>query len=145
MSQTLADDSEFMFGQQEEIAGAMEMEGSLQNRRGKESWLEATEPYRGARPRMRDFDRPVDEELGATSGDVEDEDKSPAAVLEETVGRMQRDLEELQSENRFLRTPRAARPVPLVRQAALTTTKVPWFNGSTSWEQYLQVFDAIVL
>ena len=145
MSQTLADDSEVMFGQQEEIAGAMEMEGSLQNRRGKESWLEATVPYRGARPRMRDFDRPVDEELGATSGDEEDEDKSPAAVLEETVARMQRDLEELQSENRFLRTPRAARPVPLVRQAALTTTKVPWFNGSTSWEQYLQVFDAIVL
>ena len=36
-------------------------------------------------------------------------------------------------------------PVPLVRQAALTTTKVPWFNGSTSWEQYRQVFDAIVL
>ena len=39
----------------------------------------------------------------------------------------------------------AARSVPLVRQAAHTTTKVPWFNGSTSWEQYLQVFDAIVL
>ena len=86
-----------------------------------------------------------DERLGATLGDVEDEDTSPAAVLEETVGRMQRDLEKLQSENRFLRTPRAARSVPLVRQAALTTTKVPWFNGSTSWEQYLQVFDAIVL
>ena len=83
MSQTLADDSEVMFGQQEEIAGAMEMEGSLQNRRGKETWLEATEPYRGARPRMRDFDRLVDGELGATSGDVEDEDKSPAAVLED--------------------------------------------------------------
>ena len=47
--------------------------------------------------------------------------------------------------NRFLRTPRAPVPVPLVRQAALTTTKVPWFNGSTSWEQYQQVFDAIVL
>ena len=45
----------------------------------------------------------------------------------------------------FLRTPRALVPVPLVRQAALTTTKVPWFNGSTSWEQYQQVFDAIVL
>ena len=41
--------------------------------------------------------------------------------------------------------PRAPVPVPLVRQAALTTTKVPWFNGSTSWEQYQQVFDAIVL
>ena len=62
MSQTLADDIEVMFGQQEEIAGAMEMEGSSQNRRGRETWLEATEPYRGARPRMRDFDR-----LGGTT------------------------------------------------------------------------------
>ena len=35
--------------------------------------------------------------------------------------------------------------MPLVRQAALTTTKVPWFSGSTSWEQYQQVFDAIAL
>ena len=70
---------------------------------------------------------------------------SPVAALEDTVSRMQRDLEELQTENRFLRTPRAPGPVPLVRQAALTTTKVPWFNGSTSWEQYQQVFDAVVL
>ena len=92
-----------------------------------------------------EFDRPVDGELGATSGEVEDKDKSPVAALEDTVSRMQRDLEELQSENRYLRTPRPSRPVPLVRQAALTMTKVPWFNGSTSWEQYLQVFDAIVL
>ena len=137
MSQTLADESEVMFNQPEENAGAMETEGSLQNRRRKEMWLEDTEPYRGARPRMRDFDRPVDGELGATSGEVEDEDKSPVAVLEDTVGSMQCDLEELQSENRFLRTPRAARPVPLVRQAALTTTKVPWFNGSTSIYKYL--------
>ena len=74
-----------------------------------------------------------------------EEDTSPVAALEDTVFRMQRDMEELQLENRLLRTPRATRPVPLVRQAALTTTKVPWFNGSTSWEQYLQVFDAIVL
>ena len=64
MSQTVVDDSEVMFGHQEEIAGAMEREGSLQNRGENESWLAATEPYRGARPRMKDFDRPVDEELG---------------------------------------------------------------------------------
>ena len=67
------------------------------------------------------------------------------AALEDTVSRMQRYLEELQTENRYLRTPRVPGPVPLVRQAALTMTKVPWFNGSTSWEQYKQVFDAIVL
>ena len=70
---------------------------------------------------------------------------SPVAALENTVSHMQRDLEDLQTENQFLRTPRPQVPVPLVRQAALTTTKVPWFNGSTSWEQYQQVFDAIAL
>ena len=119
MSHFVVDDSEVIIGHQEEIAGAMEREGSLQNRGEKESWLADTEPYRGARPRMRDFDQMVDEELGATTGGVEDGGNSPTMVLEETV--------------------------PLVRQAAFTTTKVPWFDGSTSWEQYLQVFEAIVL
>ena len=70
---------------------------------------------------------------------------SPVEKLEGTVSRMQRDMENLQTENRFLRTKRTTGPVPLVRQAALTTTKVPWFSGSTSWEQYQQVFDAIAL
>ena len=65
----MADDSEVVFGQQEEIAGAREMEGSSQNRRDEGTWLEDTEPYRGARPRIRDFDRPVDRDLGATLGD----------------------------------------------------------------------------
>ena len=39
----------------------------------------------------------------------EDSIKSPTMVLEETIGRLQRDLEELQSENenQFLKTPRA--------------------------------------
>ena len=215
MSQTLADDSEVVFDQPEESAGAMEPEGSVPNRRKEEEWLEPTAPYRGARPRTMEFDRLVDGGLGATSGGIEDEDKlrddmvlglrpeqqiqqeevqtpprrephrneghqqmgpqdmtdeavlgpedlsgqrkdiagrhrtnnewSPVAALEDTVSRMQRDLEGLQMENRFLRTPRAPGPMPLVRQAALTTTKVPWFNGSTNWEQYQQVFDAIVL
>ena len=70
---------------------------------------------------------------------------SPVVNLEETVLRIKRDMEDLQTENKFLRTRRIPGPVPLVRQAALTTTKVPWFNGSTSWEQYQQVFDAIAL
>ena len=74
MSQTLADDSEVVFDQPEESAGAMEPDGSVPNRR-KEEWLEATAPYRGARPRTMEFDRPVDGGLGATSGGVEDEDK----------------------------------------------------------------------
>ena len=48
MSQTLADDSEVVFDQPEESAGAMEPEGSVPNRRKEEEWLEATAPYRGA-------------------------------------------------------------------------------------------------
>ena len=74
MLQTLADDSEVVFDQPEESAGSMEPEGSVPNRR-KEEWLETTAPYRGARPRMMEFDRPVDGGLGATSGGIEDEDK----------------------------------------------------------------------
>ena len=213
MSQTLADDSEVVFDQPEESAGAMEPDGSVPNRRKEEEWLEATAPYRGARPRTMEFDRSVDGGLGATSGGVEDEDKlcddvvlglgpeqqiqqeeevqtpprreprrneghqprgpramtnesglgdlagqrkdiagrhrpnnewSPVVALEGTVSRMQRDLEDLQTENRFLRTRRTPGPVSLRRQAALTTTMIPWFSGSTSWEQYQQVFDAIV-
>ena len=50
---------------------------------------------------------------------------SPGIALENTVLRMQRDLEDLQAENRFLRTPKPPTVAPLVRQAALTTTKVP--------------------
>ena len=193
MSHTLGDESEVVFDQPEERAGAMEPDGSIPNRRKEEEWLEATEPYRGARPRTTEFDRPVDEGLGATSGGLEDDVKlgdgvvprlrpeqqirqeeevqtpprreprrseghqprrpramtdesvlglgdlagqwkdiagrnrpnnewSPVVALEDRVSRMQRDLEDLQTENRIF-----------------------WFNGSTSWEQYQQVFDAMVL
>ena len=45
---------------------------------------------------------------------------SPVAALENTVSRMQRDLEDLQTENWFLRTPKPQVPVPLVRQAEST-------------------------
>ena len=69
---------------------------------------------------------------------------SPVNVLEDTLARMQRDMAEIRAENR-LRTPGVQPVVPTPRQAAFTTTKVPWFGGTTSWEQYQQVFDAIVL
>ena len=35
--------------------------------------------------------------------------------------------------------------MPTTRHVAFTSTKVPQFAGTTSWEQYGQVFDAIVL
>ena len=43
-----------------------------------------------------------------------------------------------------LRTPATSQVIQAPRRAALTTTKVPRFDGTTSWEQYHQVFEAIV-
>ena len=65
-------------------------------------------------------------------------------MLVDTVARMQLDLADLHAENRMLRTPGVPQVVRAPRQAAFTTTKVPRFDGKTSWEQYKQVFDAIV-
>ena len=87
----------------------------------------------------------TDQDAEAAGRNRQSDEWPPVVALENTVLRMQRDLEDLQAENRFLRTPKPPAVAPLVRQAALTTTKVPWFNGSTSWEQYQQVFDAIAL
>ena len=145
LSRMATNDSEVMFSCQDDIAEASQREGPLQDRDENESWMAATEPYRGTRPKMSDFNQPVNDELGATMGEVADSAKLSKLALEETIIRLNRDVEELQLENQFLKTPMAARPMPFVRQAALTTTKVPWFDGSTSWEQYLQVFEAIVL
>ena len=87
----------------------------------------------------------TDQGAEAAGRNRQNDEWSPVVALENTVLRMQHDLEDLQAENRFLRTPKPPAVAPLVRQAALTTTKVPWFNGSTSWEQYQQVFNAIAL
>ena len=69
---------------------------------------------------------------------------SPVNVLVDRVARMQQDLVNLRAENRMLRTPGVPQVVRAPRQAAFPTTKVPRFGATTSWEQYRQVFDAIV-
>ena len=61
------------------------------------------------------------------------------------MARLQRDLADIRAESRQLRIPGVPPVVPTPRQAAFMTTKVPRFRGTTSWEQYRQVFDAIVL
>ena len=69
---------------------------------------------------------------------------STVDILVDTVARMQQDLSRLRDENRLLRTPAVPQVVQPPRRAAFTSTKVPRFDGTTSWEQYRQVFDAIV-
>ena len=70
--------------------------------------------------------------------------ESPVDRLVDTVARMQVDLADLRAENRMLKKPRVPQVTRAPRQAAFTTTKVPRLDGTTSWEQYKQVFDVIV-
>ena len=65
-------------------------------------------------------------------------------MLVDMVARMQQDLANLRAENRLLRTLGVPQVVRAPREAAFTITKVPQFGGTTSWEQYRQVFDAIM-
>ena len=61
---------------------------------------------------------------------------SQANVLFDMVARMQQDVADLQTKNRLLRTPGVPPVVHTPRQAAFTTSKVPLFGGTISWEQY---------
>ena len=61
------------------------------------------------------------------------------------MARLQQDLVDIRAESRLLRTPVVQPMVQTPRRVAFTTTKMPWFGGTTSREQYRQVFDAIVL
>ena len=65
----------------------------------------------------------------------------------DTVARLQLDMEEMRAGSRCHRTPPPGNWTVEghQRQVAFTSTKVPRFAGITSWEQYRQVFDAIVL
>ena len=69
---------------------------------------------------------------------------SPDAALMDTVARLQLDMEEIGAGSRCHRTPGGRASPGHPRQVAFTSTKVPKFAGVTSWEQYRQVFDAIV-
>ena len=63
----------------------------------------------------------------------------------DTVARLQRDLNDMRAESRYLRTPGVRDTLPTPRHVTFASTKVPRFAGTTTWEQYRQVFDAIVL
>ena len=67
----------------------------------------------------------VPEDTVRNSGKGQRNFRSPIDMLVNTVSHMQRDLAILRDENRTLRTPAT-------------------YDGTTSWEQYHQVFEAIV-
>ena len=99
-------------------------------------------PLKGTRVAPHIFAEPQNEDVSLDRRNVP---WPPENILIDTVARLQQDLADIRAESRQLRTPWVPPVVPTPRQAALTTTKVPRFGGTTSWEQYRQVFDAIVL
>ena len=68
--------------------------------------------------------------------DLQKDIGSPVDMLVNMVARMQKDIVTLREENRLLRTPAIPQVVQAPQRAAFTTTKVPRFDGTTSWEQY---------
>ena len=99
-------------------------------------------PQKGTRVAAQIFTEARDRDVGPDRRNVP---WSPENVLIDTVARLQRDLADMRAESRFLRTPGVPTVVPTPRHVAFTSTKVPKFAGTPSWEQYRQVFDVIVL
>ena len=111
-------------------------------------WRPAPEPQgspRGVRAVPNPFPKIFLEDSLRDGGlDRQKDIGSPVDMLVDTVARMQKDIPTLRVENHLLRTPAIPHVVQAPGRAAFTTTKVPRFDGTTSWEQYRQVFDAIV-
>ena len=103
----------------------------------------APEPH-GVQKEARAVPKIFLEDITRDGGQDQKNVRSPIETLVNTVSHMQRDLAILRDENRALRTPATSQVIQAPRRAALTTTKVPRFDGTTSWEQYHKVFEAIV-
>ena len=67
---------------------------------------------------------------------------SPA--VRSKVLQLQRDLEEAKAESRYLRAKPVDSPVVATNRLRFTTTPVPRYDGVSDWDQYREVFEAIV-
>ena len=78
--------------------------------------------------------------------DVHSEEElcSPSRQLEEAVVRLQQDIADYRTELRHNRTQAPAISTWPPKRSGFTWTSVPRFSGKSNWEQYRQVFEAIV-
>ena len=56
----------------------------------------------------------------------------------------QKDLEEAKAESRYFRAKRSGNPVVNPNRPRFTSTPVPRYAGGSNWDQYREVFEAIV-
>ena len=95
------------------------------------------------------YDRPPEYSDILISGRPQDESGteglcSPSRQLEIAVVRLQKDIDDYRAELELTRTQTPAVAPRPPRRAGFTSTPVPRFSGKSNWEQYRQVFEAIV-
>ena len=69
---------------------------------------------------------------------------SPSQKLEDAVARLQRDITDYRKELRIAGGQGPASPSRPTKRSGFTSTPVPRYSGKSSWEQYRQMFAAIV-
>ena len=65
-------------------------------------------------------------------------------VVQSKVLKLQSDLEEAKAESHYLRARPVDSPVVATNRLRFTTTPVPRYDGVSDWDQYREVFEAIV-
>ena len=58
--------------------------------------------------------------------------------------KLQRDLEEAKAESQYFRARQVDSPVIATNRPRFTSTPVPRYDGVSDWDQYCEVFEAIV-
>ena len=81
-------------------------------------------------------------------GSFDDRDREGLRLLspmfQQRVLKLQRDLEEAKAESRYFRAKRLENPVVAPNRPRFTSTPVPRYAGGSNWDQYREVFEAIV-
>ena len=81
-------------------------------------------------------------------GSFDDRDREGLWLLsplfQKKVLKLQRDLEEAKAESRYFRARQVDSPVIATNRPWFTTTPVPRYDGVSDWDQYREVFKAIV-
>ena len=88
-------------------------------------------------PVMAQSGRPYDDESL-------EEARSPWVELEDEVAQLQKKLAEFRTEFGYGGTRGPANSSQTTRRSGFTSTSVPRYSGKSSWDQYRQVFEAIV-
>ena len=73
-----------------------------------------------------------------------EEARSPRVDLADVVAHLQKEVEEFRAQSGYGGSRRSAIPPQPSGWSRFTSTPVPMFVGKTSWDQYRQMFEAIV-